>query len=134
MDEFDRLTAIRRCAGPLADRIEFIPDAPSSLMDQMSCGIFFVMAFWSGPAVQAFQRLVDVVHRLDSTGRLRVVVADTDDIPHLHNSPPFIDILGGYGETLWIKDGQIIAHSGRGLNLECIEPNTVALLDVCKAP
>lgn len=128
MKEFDRTKSIRCRAGSLADRVEFIPDAPLSVIADISQGIFFVMAFWSGGSIQSFQRLVDVVGRLDPGGQLRIVVADTDCIPHFYETPPFQGNLHGWGETYWIKKGRIVAESGRGLNLECIEPNTVALL------
>jgi hypothetical protein len=49
----------------------------------------------------------------------------------LHERPPFVDILGGWGETLWIKDGRVVAHSGHGYNVECFEPNTRNLLAQC---
>ena len=83
-------------------------------------------------AEQAFQQLIDVIAQHDPDGKLRLVVADTYYIPHFYETPPFNGQLGGWGETYWIKDGTIVADSGLGLNLECIEPNTMALLGTPK--
>ena len=83
MADFDRASAIRRDSGSLGDRVEFIRDAPLSTIDDIQLGVFFIMAFWSGGSRQSFARLVDVIQTLDTEHSLRIVVADTDDIPHL---------------------------------------------------
>lgn len=132
MAESHRNTSIRRLAGAIADRIEYIPDAPLSTISEISLGVFLIMAFWSGGSVQAFQRLVNVVARYDADGKLRIVVADADRIPHFYETPPFKGRLHGWGETFWIKDGEILADSGVGLNLDCIEFSTVSLLKMAK--
>lgn len=124
----DYAAIIRRDAGPLADRVEFIPDAPLSVIDETKLGILFVMAFWSGGSRQSFAKLVRTIKKLDPDGRLRFVVVDTDHIPHFYESAQFAGHFHGWGEAFWIKEGVVVSHSGVGLNLDCIEPNTLDLL------
>lgn len=124
----DYSDVIRRRAGKLSDRIEFYCDVSPSIVSEIELGVLFVMAFWSGPAMQSFRQLLDTVARLDSEKQLRIVVVDTDRISELQKEPPFQGKLHGAGETFWVRDGQIVADSGLGLNLDCIKPNTIALL------
>jgi len=126
----DRAAIIKRDAGLLAGRVEFLLDAPVSTIDDIALGVFFIMAFWSGGSRQSFARLVHAITTLDPSRALRFVVADTDEIPHFYESPRFKGTLHGWGETFWIKNGQIVSDSGIGLNLECIVPNTTALLQM----
>ncbi len=124
----DYSDVIRRLAGKLSDRIEFYCDVSPSIVSEIELGVLFVMAFWSGPAMQSFRQLLDTVARLDPEKQLRIVVVDTDRISELQKEPPFQGQLHGAGETFWVRDGQIVADSGLGLNLDCIKPNTIALL------
>jgi len=126
--EHSKQSIIQRDAGLLADRIEFVPDAWLSTIEGIPSGVFFVMAFWSAPARRAFQRLIEVVLQHDLDARLRIVVVDIEDSSELCKTPPF-STLGGWGETFWIRSGEIAFSSGIGLNSDCIEPNTIALID-----
>lgn len=118
MADLDRAEQMRRLAGSLADRIEFVPAAPVSIINDISLGILFIMAFWSSP---------EVIQQHDPDRQLRLVVIDTDFIPEFYER--FGEQLGGWGETFWIKEGNMLFDSGRGLNFECLEPNTIALLE-----
>lgn len=56
-------------------------------------------------------------------------VVDVDGSPALYELPEFKGRVG-CGETAWVRDGKIVATSGRRLNVECFEPNTLALLSM----
>lgn len=128
MQEFNSFDAISKQAGHLADRVEFVPNAKPEIFQEISVGIFFVMAFWSGPSRLAFHRLVEVVSQLDVKQILSVTNADTDSIPEFYESPTYEGMFHGWGETFWIRKGQVISNSGVGLNLDCFRPNTLELL------
>ncbi len=125
-DSSDRETQIRELAGPIVDRVEYVTEATDSDIENIDSGVFFVMAFWSGPARQAFLRLCATIDELDPGKELRLVVADADDVAY--PTLPFVENCGGWGECVWVYDGEIVADSGRGPNLECIGPNTKDLL------
>jgi hypothetical protein len=47
------------------ERIRYVPDADERVVRAITRGVLFQMAFWSGPAVQAFAKLTEVVATLD---------------------------------------------------------------------
>lgn len=109
-------------------RVTYLPDAGEDIIRSIGRGILFLMAFWSGPSVKAFARLTEVVAKLDKEGVLELMVVDVDGSPGLYEVPEFLGKVHGAGETAWVRDGNIIATSGLGLNIDCFEPNTAALL------
>ena len=72
------LDTLKRDAPQVENRIEYIPDAGLEVIRGINCGVFFVMAWWSGPARAAFAELGLILAALDPAGELRLVVADTD--------------------------------------------------------
>jgi hypothetical protein len=109
------------------DRIKYVPDADEATVRSIRRGVLFLMAFWSGPSVQAFANLTEVLARLDAEV-LDLVVVDVDGSPELYELPEFKGKIAGAGETAWVRDGKIVATSGLGLNTACFEPNTRAIL------
>lgn len=109
------------------ERIRYVHDAEEATVRSIRRGVLFLMAFWSGPSVQAFAKLTEVLARLDTEG-LELVVADVDGSPDLYELPEFKGKVHCAGETAWVRDGKIVATSGLGLNTACFEANTVGLL------
>lgn len=132
MDQLDRLSILQNRTPEIADRVELISFEELSILDELDCAVFFVMAYWSGPSVQMFSKFGSVLSSVDPNNSIRLIVVDIDEIGHLVRTPPFCDVaMGGYGETFWIERGQVISNSGGGLNIECIRPNTEQLLERC---
>lgn len=104
-----------------------VADADEETVRSIGRGVLFLMAFWSGPAVRAFARLTEVLAALPAED-LELVVADVDGSPGLYELPEFKGQVTGSGETAWVRHGQIVNTSGRGLSVESFKPNTVALL------
>jgi hypothetical protein len=112
------------------ERITYIPHANEATVRSIRRGILYLMAYWSIYSVQAFAKLTEVVARLDADG-LEFVVVDVDDSPGLYAVPELKGKLSqGAGETIWVRDGKIIATSGLGLNAACFKPNTLVLLSL----
>jgi hypothetical protein len=110
------------------ERIRYLPDSTTSLIGEIKRGVLFVMAFWSGPSIKAFNQLTDIINRLDPNGMLEFVVIDTDGAQSFYEHPIFNGKLHGAGEAAWIKDGVIQCTSGLGSNPNCFEANTKKLL------
>src|SRR5437868_5443393 len=68
---------VRKPGFPAA-RIDYLEEADESIFREISCGVLFVMAFWSGPSWKAFARLKEVLSKLDPEGKLQFVVVNTD--------------------------------------------------------
>lgn len=110
-----------------AERIKYVADADENTVRSIDRGVLFLMAFWSGPSVMAFAKLTEVLAALESED-LELVVVDVDGSPDLYELPEFKGQISGSGETAWVRHGKIVNTSGRGMNVECFKPNTLALL------
>jgi hypothetical protein len=124
----DGITSLAKHARVPIGRIRYFSDSDTSLIRQINRGVLFVMAFWSGPSVLAFQQLTEIINRLDPDGVLEIVVIDTDGAEDFYEHPDFKGKLHGAGETAWIKNGIIQCTSGLGYNPTCFTTNTEALL------
>lgn len=111
-------------------RARFLPVASRSVVRTIRCGILFVMAFWSGPARQAFAALKQALAEVDPQGRLELVVVDTDGCPELYDLPEFGGMLAGAGETAWVNEGQIVSTALRP-NPQSLRSGTFDLLAKC---
>lgn len=130
-DDFDRLDVLARNSSLPRSRVRFLAEADESVLDRITCGVVFVMAFWSGHSLQAHRKLTEVLAALDPEGRLEFVVVDADGCPALHDRSKFLGRMTGAGETAWVKDGRVLFDSGFGYNPGCFEPNTRMLLATC---
>lgn len=77
---------------------------------EIRLGIVFLFATWSGPCLLGFQRFTRTLKSF--TESIEVVVVDSDCVSEssaekLFGSSGFK--IGGWGEAVWIRDGQIIA-------------------------
>ncbi len=127
----DHLPDLARLSAIPVERIRYFAEADSSIVDHMGTGVLFLIAWWSGPAVENFRTLSHVIGNLDPDGQLEFVVIDVDGAEGLKEVlKSFWGYIGGYGETAWIKSGRVISTSERGSRPECFEPNTRALLQL----
>jgi hypothetical protein len=125
----DGLRSLARYSKLPIERIEYFPEADVNIVKAITRGILFQMAFWSGPAVQAFAKLTEVIARLDPDGVVELMVVDIDGSECLSGVSEFLGGVRGAGETAWLRNGLVIATSGLGLNVECFVPNTFLLLE-----
>jgi hypothetical protein len=95
-----------------ARNVRFFEHADRSIVAPVDLGVLFVMAFWSGPARQAFQSLKDHLSSEDPSGQIELLVVDTDGCPDLYHAPFFPNSLRGSGETLWIHRGEPVCWLG----------------------
>ena len=124
----DRLPSLGSVPQSHAARLRFVAETDRTIIGGIRFGVLFVMAFWSGPSRKAFAELKAVLAKCDPSGRLELVVVDTDGCPDLYDHPEFVGKLHGAGETAWVKDGTIVRTSGLGYHPECFEPFTRQLL------
>jgi hypothetical protein len=79
-------------------------------MSTIRRGIIFIFAVWSGPAIVAFQRFTRVLADIDTTG-VDLVVLDTDSLTAEAGRALWGRVVGGGGETLWVRDGVVVSRS-----------------------
>lgn len=111
--EFDiRPMVEKHSAIPLA-RLRVLQRVDDVRLPDMQRGIVYVFAAWSGPAVIGLRRFTKAIQALD-THLLEMVVLDIDCLTEdsasqLFGTPSIA--TGGWGDTLWIRDGRIIASA-----------------------
>lgn len=130
-DPNTRLQWLTKMSKRSMDQVTYLPNADAEIIESIECGVFFLMAFWSGGAAKAFTELSKVL-ATPETESLECVVADVDGSPSLYEVPEFKGNVHGWGEAAWVYRGKIIATSGLGLNTECFRPNTSTLLAFSK--
>jgi hypothetical protein len=73
----DGLRSLAKYSKLPVERIKYHADADEGTVWSIGRGILFLMAFWSGPSVQAFAKLTEVLASLPSHN-LELVVVDVD--------------------------------------------------------
>lgn len=126
----DGLSLLKKYSHLPAERIQYYAEADLSALQNIQRGVFFVIAFWSGPAVRAFIDLAEVLRRLDSEGELELIVVDTDGTGKLADTPEINRRLHGWGETFWVRKGVIQYFVGKERTPEQILIWTKALLEM----
>jgi uncharacterized protein (TIGR02996 family) len=104
----------------LWERIVYLAGATPDLVASVRRGIVFLMAWWSGPALQAFAALAAALRASDPDGRLLVVVIDVDGISEEFSAEfeqefrPYQVHLSGWGEALWVCRNRVIGATRAG--------------------
>lgn len=102
----------------LHPRLVYLTGASPGVIDCVRYGVVFLMAWWSGPARQAFGALARALCDYDPDNQLLLVVVDVDGIESelegwaevLEPSYP----ISGAGETLWIDLGRVCSITACG--------------------
>lgn len=107
--EFDIRPAVRKNSNFPIERLRVVQELSDLRLADVHVGIIFVYAVWSGSAVLALRQLTGLLSTLE-LGSLEVFILDNncmtaDDMLRL-----FGHVFHGYGEILWVRDGQVVAE------------------------
>lgn len=110
--DFDIRPMVQKNSILSVERLRVLNRFEDVRLTEIRRGVVFVFAAWSGPAVVALKRFTQVMSELP-TSSLDLVVLDTDCLTaesatKLFGTDGFR--AGGYGETIWVKDGVVIAR------------------------
>ena len=78
-------------------------------IDRIRAAVVFVFAGWSGPSYLALRRVTGLLSTLE-LGSLDVIILDNDSMTAEDMIRLFGRAFYGAGETLWIRDGRLIAE------------------------
>jgi hypothetical protein len=106
----DIATVLKKRAKMPFERLRLARNLDELHMSTIRRGIIFIFAVWSGPAIAAFHRLTQLLADIDTTG-LDLVVLDTDCLTAEAGRALWGRNVGGGGETLWVRDGVVVARS-----------------------
>ena len=122
------LEEIVRTRLPKNTRIDFRLDNESIRLEQISDGILFIMAIWSGTCHASLRALSSALTTEDPNSTIPLFIVDTEDCHELITHPDFAGKLGGDGETAWYKSGKQIGFAKRGDDPSLYVTNTKKLL------
>src|SRR5688572_22684371 len=134
--EFDIRPMVEKYSSIPMDRLRVLRSFDEVHLPNIRCGIVFVFAGWSGYSVLGLQRFTKLIKSFD-TGSLDIVILDTDCLTEgsakeLFGSDSFTP--GGWGEAVWIRDGQVVARELTHVASEVLmAEHTRSLLDESKA-
>ncbi|MFC5454090.1 hypothetical protein [Prosthecobacter fluviatilis] len=93
---------------------EYVPNSTETDL-MIDCGVLFLMAFWSGPAVMGFKNLCESLHAIELPSGFLFRVLDWDGATHFLDRLSQHDlIIGGNAEAFWFRKGKIIAATHVG--------------------
>lgn len=110
--QFDIRPMVQKHSALPIERLRVVSRFEDVRLTEIRLGVVFVFAAWSGPAVVAFEMFTRLMSELP-TGPLDLVVLDTDCLTNESAAQVFGTegfIAGGYGETVWVRDGVIVAR------------------------
>ncbi len=98
---------VRKYSAVPFEEIRLVQNISDFQLPQVRRGIVFVFAAWSGHAVLSLQRLTHwlVAHGLP----LELIVVDIESMTTQEMNQWFGREFHGHGETLWLRDGKIVA-------------------------
>lgn len=110
--QFDIRPMVQEYSAIPIERLRVVSRFEDVRLTEISRGVVFVFAAWSGPSVLGFRRFTRVMSELPTIS-LDLVVLDTDCLTaesatQLFGTDGFQ--AGGYGETIWVKDGVVVAR------------------------
>jgi hypothetical protein len=110
--QFDILPMIQQHSTIPIERLRVLSRFDDVQLGGIRRGVIFVFAAWSGPAVLGFKRFTQMLSEF-SPSSLDLVVLDADCLnaetaTQLFGTDGFR--AGGYGETIWVRDGVITAR------------------------
>ncbi len=109
--EFDIRPMVQKHSSIPMERLRVVSRFDDVQLGAMRRGVIFVFAAWSGPALLGFKQFTKILSEF--VAALDLVVLDTDCLTaetatQLFGTDGFR--AGGYGETIWVRDGVITAR------------------------
>jgi hypothetical protein len=105
--DYITLTDTRYSALPL-ERVHLVSRFEDFRLSQIRRGIVYLFAVWSVPSVLHFRSITEALSRIDWSD-LEFYVVDIDCVPEDFMRATFQCRAAGAGETLWVRDGVVVA-------------------------
>ena len=112
---------VRKYSAIPLEQLQIIRDITAFHLSEIDRGIVLIFAAWSGHSVIALQRVTESISRRDLSF-LEVKVIDIESMTGQDMNRLFGRIFHGCGETLWIRNGKVIAQ------VEAFDPEAEPLI------
>ena len=94
--------------------VRYVADADADVVRSIQNGVLFLVAFWSGPSLNAFSKLTKAIHDTGA-GDLEMVAVDVDGSPDVYQLPEIKKLFGGVvtappgaREAAFCRNGEIV--------------------------
>ena len=114
---FDIGSMVRKYSAVPYEHLQIIRDITVFQLSNTDRAIVLIFAAWSGHSVLALQRITASLSRRD-LDFLEIIVIDIESMTGQDMIRSFGRVFHGYGETLWIREGKVVAQ------LEAFEPES----------
>ena len=91
------------------ERLLLVQSLAELRLPDIGAGVVFVFAAGSGPAIMAFRRVTRLLSVID-LGSIDIIILDNDCMTGEDMIRLFGHVFHGAGETLWIRDGRVLAE------------------------
>jgi hypothetical protein len=105
----DKRDSLERLYPTCTSFCQYHPQYPARLIEATPRGVVFLLAWWSGPAIERFKFACYALEDHEPPLAFHVI-----DVDGLAADSPFEEKqkLGGYGEVFWVRDGAIVSSMG----------------------
>jgi hypothetical protein len=107
--EFDIRPSVLKNSELPFERLRLVQRLAELRLADISAGVVFVFAAWSAPAIMALRRITRLLSSID-LGPVDIIILDNDCMTADDMIRLFGHVFHGAGETLWIRDGRVIAE------------------------
>jgi hypothetical protein len=121
---FDICPMVRKYSAIPCEQLQVVRDITTFDLSKIDRGIVLIFAAWSGHSVIALQRVTQSLSRGD-LDCLEIKVIDIESMTGQDMKRLFGRVFHGDGETLWIREGKIVAQ------LEAFEPESESSILAC---
>jgi hypothetical protein len=104
---FDIGPMVRKYSALHSERVQLVVDIRDFQLSQVRRGIVIIFAAGNGQAVMALQRLTRFLAARDDS--INLIVIDIESMTMQEMKQWFGREFHGQGETLWIRDGKVVA-------------------------
>ena len=118
---FDIGPMVRKYSAVPSEQVQVIHDIATFHLSEIFRGIVLIFAAGNGHSITALQRLTGLISKLNVEA-LEIKVIDIESMTEQDMIRVFGRVFHGYGETLWIEAGKVIAQ------LDAFEPQSEPLI------
>lgn len=107
--EFDIRPTVQKNTELPFERLRVVQTLSELRLPDITAGVVFVLAAWSAPSLKALSRVTRLLSSID-LGPVDIIILNNDCMTSSDMFRLFGQVFHGAGETLWIRDGRVVAE------------------------
>jgi hypothetical protein len=103
----DEMKVVKKYSNLPIEEITYLETIDDKFIESIRKGIVFIVAFWSGPSLVALSILTTLFNQLDFK-EVDLYVVNIDGLTCEFIEKHWGNVVNGWGETFWIKNGAVV--------------------------